>query len=63
VGGEDFDVDFFAAAQGEGEAGVVIAIEELERSGFGGRDEDGDSAGGEFPESGCALLLDIGVRG
>ena len=29
VRGEDFDVDFFAALERDGEAGVVVAVEEL----------------------------------
>ena len=62
VRGEDFDVDLFAAAQRDGEAGIVIAIEEPERGGLGGRDEDGDGAGGELPQRGGALLLHVGVR-
>ena len=61
VRGEDFDVDFFAALERDGEAGIVIAIEELERGGFDGSDEDVDGAGGELPEGGGALLLHVGV--
>ena len=59
--GEDFDVDLFAALEGDGEAGVVVAIEEPEGGGFDGGDEDGDGAGGELPERGGALLLHVGV--
>ena len=63
VGGEDFDVDLFAALEADGERGVVVAVEEAEGGGFDGGDEDGDGAGGEFPEGGGALLLHVGVRG
>ena len=62
VRGEHFDVDLFAALEGDGEAGVVVAIEEAQGRGFDGRDEDGDGAGGQFPQSGGALLLHVGVR-
>ena len=62
VRGEHFDVDLFAAAQRDGEAGVVVAIEELERRRFDRRDEDGDGAGGELPQRGRALLLHVGMR-
>ena len=60
--GEDFDVDFFAALEGDGEAGIVIEIEELESGGLDGSDEDIDGAGGELPQGGGALLLHVGVR-
>ena len=59
---EHLDVDFFAAAQVQGEAGVVVAIEEAHACGLDRRDEDGDGAGGELPQGGGALLLHIGVR-
>ena len=36
-------------------------MEEAQRGGFGGRDEDGDGAGGEFPQRGGTLLLHVGV--
>ena len=44
VAGEDFDVEFFAAAHRDGEAGVVVAIEEAKRGGLGWRDENGHGA-------------------
>ena len=62
VRGEHFNVDLFAAAQGDGKAGVVVAIEEAECGGLSGRDEDGDCAGGELPQGGGALLLHVGMR-
>ena len=43
-------------------AGVVLEIEELERGGLDGRDENIDSAGGELPQRRGALLLHVGVR-
>ncbi len=61
VPGEDFDVDFFAAAEIDGQRGVIVAVEEAEGGGLNGSDEDGDGAGGEFPQRGGALLLDVGV--
>ena len=61
VPGEDFDVDFFAALEIDGERGVVVAVEEAEGGGLDGGDEDGDGAGGQFPEGGGALLLHVGV--
>ncbi len=63
VAGEDFDVDFFAALEVDGERGVVVAVEEAQGRGLDGRDEDGDGAGGQFPEGGGALFLHVGVRG
>jgi hypothetical protein len=63
VRGEDFDVDLLAALEGDGEAGVVVEIEELEGRGFDGGDENVDGAGGKLPQSGGALLLHVGVRG
>ena len=62
VRGEHFDVDLFAALERDGEAGVVPEIEELQRRGFDGSDEDIDGAGGELPQCGGALLLHVGVR-
>ena len=62
VRGEDFDVDLFAALERDGEAGVVVEIEELQRGGLDGGDEDVDGAGGELPQGGGALLLHVGVR-
>ena len=55
-------IDLFAAAQGDGEAGVVVAVEELERGGFHRRNDDIDGAGGKFPKRGSALLLHVRVR-
>ena len=34
----------------------------MERSRFGWRNEDGDRAGGQFPQRGGTLLLHVGVR-
>ncbi len=62
VAGEDFDVDLFATAHGDGEAGVVIATEEPKGGGLGGRNENGDCASGEFEQGSGALLLHVGVR-
>ena len=62
VAGEHFDVDFFAAPQGDGQAGVVLAVEELERRRLDGRNEDVDSAGGELPQRRSALLLHVRMR-
>ncbi len=61
VRGEHFDVDLFAAANRNGKASVVIAIEEPERRGLGGGDENGDGAGGQLPQGGGTLLLHVGV--
>jgi hypothetical protein len=62
MAGEDFDVDFFATAHGDGEARVVVTIEETKRGCLGGCDQDGDCSGSEFEESGGALFLHVGVR-
>ena len=55
----------FAGAQGEGEAGVVVAGEEAHAGGFDGRDDeagrDGGVAGADLPEGAGAGLLDLGV--
>ena len=53
---------FLAALERDGEAGVVLEVEELERRGFDGGDENVDSAGGKLPQCGGALLLHVGVR-
>ncbi len=63
VAGEDFDVDLFAALEADGERGVVVAVEEAQGGGLDRGDEDGDRAGGQFPEGGGALLLHVGVGG
>ena len=60
--GEHFDVDLFAALERDGEARIVVEIEELHRRGFDGGDENVDSAGGELPQCRCSLLLYVGVR-
>ncbi len=62
VRGQDLHVDLFAAPQRDGETGIVVAVEEAEGGGFDGRDENGDRAGGQLPQSGRALLLHVGVR-
>jgi len=51
----------FAALEIDGQRRVVVAIEEAKGRGFDRRDEDGDRAGGEFPQRCGALLLHIGV--
>ena len=61
MAGENFDVDFFAAAKGDGETGVILAIEEAKRGCFNGCDEDVDGAGGEFPQGCGTLLLHVGM--
>ena len=60
---KDLDVEFFASPHGDGEAGVVVAIEKTERGSLCGRDENGHASGGELVESGSALLLHVGMRG
>ena len=60
--GQHFNVDLFAALEGDGEAGVVIQVEKLHGCGFDGGDENVDGAGGEFPQRRCALLLHVRVR-
>ena len=40
VAGEHFDVDLFAAAQGDRQAGVIVAIEEPERGSLNGRNQN-----------------------
>ncbi len=60
--GEDFDIHLFAAAQRDGEAGIILAIEELEGRGLGWGNQDRDGPGGELEQSCGALLLHIGVR-
>ena len=57
-----FDVDLFAALERDGEAGIILQIEELQRRRFDGRDEDIDGAGRELPQRRRALLLHVGVR-
>ena len=59
MGGEDFDVDLLTATKGDGQAGIVIAIKEPERSRLDGRDQNVDGSGCEFPQSLGALLLYI----
>jgi len=53
----------FAAAEMEGEAGVVVGREEAHAGGLDGRDEDAAGAGGELPERGGSLLEEVGVGG
>ena len=60
--GKDFDVEFFAAAYGNGEARIIIAMKQAQRGGFHGRNQNRHSTGGEFVESGRTLLLHVGVR-
>ena len=57
-----------AGAEGEGEGGVEVGMEELEAGGFDGRDDEADGvggagAGGDLPEGGGAGLLDFGMGG
>ena len=59
---EHFDVDLFAAFERDRQAGVVIAIKELEGGSFDRRNEDGDGAGGKLPQSRGTLLLHVGMR-
>src|ERR1019366_2328230 len=59
--GKHFDVDFFAAAHADGEAGVVVAIEQLERHSLDRRNQNGDDAGSKLPQRGGALLLPVGA--
>jgi hypothetical protein len=61
VAGEHLDVYFFAAPQGHGQAGVVVAVKELEGRRFNRGDEDGNRAGDQFEERGRALLLHVGM--
>ena len=53
---------FFADAQLDGEAAVVIAGVSAQQRGAHGRDGDGHFRGGHAPESDGALLADFGVR-
>ncbi len=62
VRGQNLDVDLFAALQRDGQPGVVLEFEELERRGFDGSNQYIDAAGRELPQRRRALLLQVGVR-
>jgi hypothetical protein len=51
VPSEDFDINLFATAQGDREASIVVAVKELERRCFYGRNQDGYRPGGQLPQS------------
>ena len=53
----------FADPKMEGEGPVVVAGEELHAGGFERSDDEAGLIGGDLPEGGGALLLDLGVRG
>ena len=56
------DVDFFAALKGDGEACVIVQIEQLQGRGFDGSDKNVYHAGGKLPQCGGALLLHVRMR-
>ena len=60
--GEDFDIHLFAALQRDGQARIVVAVEESQRRRFDRGDKNRDRAGGQLPQCGCTLLLHIGMR-
>ena len=62
VGEQSVEVERFAAANGAGEVGVIVARAQTDGCGGDGRDDDGSGAGGDFPESGGAFFLEFGMR-
>ncbi len=62
MGEQGFEIEGFAAADGAGEVGVVVAGAEANRRGCYWRDDDGGGAGCNLPESGGAFFLEFGMR-
>ena len=63
VPGEHLDVHLFASPQRHREAGIVVAVKELERRRLYRRNQDGDRTGGQLPQCRCPLLLHVGMWG
>ena len=59
---QGFEVERFAAADGAGEIGVVVAGAQADGGGRDWRDHDGCSTGGNLPQSGGAFFLEFGMR-
>ncbi len=63
MGQEGFEIEGFSAADGAGQAGVVIGGLKFDSRCGDRRDYDVGGAGSDFPESGGAFFLEFGMRG